>query len=187
MKFSIKFFDNWQFWKMLFFWVGHFECFFLFFIFIFAFFPWKQVKGYGLVRMGQNFEQAKREGTFWPIPTLLFHCPEFIFHIMKSRNQTSVLLSACCSLDNFWGNWEIWQIKCLGVIDTACIFRVFFTFDDLLFIFTNLNCIWPDFWWANRKQIFTKRVDWSWVHLSISQQKRGPILFRNLSTYQAFF
>ena len=84
MKFSIKFFVNWRFWKMLFFWVGHFECFSLKKISFFAFFPWKQVKGYGLVRMGQNFEQAKREGTFWPIPTLLFHSPELIFHIMKS-------------------------------------------------------------------------------------------------------
>ena len=38
-------------------------------IFFFAFFPWKLVKVYWLARMGQNFDQAKRDNTFWPDQT----------------------------------------------------------------------------------------------------------------------
>jgi hypothetical protein len=41
------------------------------FWFFFAFFPSKQVKNYGLARMGQNFEQAKCDNTFWPRPNIL--------------------------------------------------------------------------------------------------------------------
>ena len=37
----------------------------------FASFPWKQVKVYWLARMGQNFDQAKRDNTFWPRPNIL--------------------------------------------------------------------------------------------------------------------
>ena len=40
-------------------------------IVFFAFFQLKQVKGYGLVRMGQNFDQAKCDNTFWPRPNIL--------------------------------------------------------------------------------------------------------------------
>ena len=39
--------------------------------FFFAFFPWKLVKVYWLARMGQNFEQVKRDNTFWPMPNIL--------------------------------------------------------------------------------------------------------------------
>ena len=39
--------------------------------FFFAFFPWKLVKVYWLARMGQNFDQAKRDNTFWPTPNIL--------------------------------------------------------------------------------------------------------------------
>ena len=31
--------------------------------------PWKQVKVFWLARMGQNFDQAKRDNTFWLGPT----------------------------------------------------------------------------------------------------------------------
>ena len=41
MKFSQKNFENWRFWKMHFFWVGHFEFFFLKKIFFFCFIPMK--------------------------------------------------------------------------------------------------------------------------------------------------
>ena len=34
-------------------------------------FLWKQVKVYWLARMGQNFDQAKRDYTFWPMPNIL--------------------------------------------------------------------------------------------------------------------
>ena len=62
--------------------IGDFEkhCFFesailnLFFEFIylfFAFFPWKQVKVYWLARMGQIFDQATYDNTFWPRPNIL--------------------------------------------------------------------------------------------------------------------
>ena len=62
--------------------IGDFEkrCFFesailiFFFLkkkFFFAFFPWKQVKVYWLARMGQNFDQGKRDSTFWPRPNIL--------------------------------------------------------------------------------------------------------------------
>ena len=37
----------------------------------FAFFPWKQVKFYWLARTGQNFDQAKRDNSFWPRPNIL--------------------------------------------------------------------------------------------------------------------
>ena len=55
---------------MHFFWVGHFE-FFLKKKNFFAFFPWKLVKVYWLARMGQNFDQVKRDNTFWPMPNIL--------------------------------------------------------------------------------------------------------------------
>ena len=71
MKFSQKNFENWWFWKMHFFWVGHFEIFFPKKNFFFAFFPWKLVKVYWLARMAQNFDQAKRDNTFWPMPNIL--------------------------------------------------------------------------------------------------------------------
>ena len=32
---------------------------------------WKQVKVYWLARMGQNFDHAKRDNTFWPMPNIL--------------------------------------------------------------------------------------------------------------------
>ena len=41
------------------------------FWFFFAFFPWKLVKVYWLARMAQNFDQAKRDNTFWPTPNIL--------------------------------------------------------------------------------------------------------------------
>ena len=70
LKFSRKNFENWRFWKMHFFWVGHFEFFFQK-NFFFAFFPWKLVKVYWLARMAQNFDQAKCDNTFWPMPNIL--------------------------------------------------------------------------------------------------------------------
>ena len=39
--------------------------------FFFAFFAWKQVKVYWLARMGQNFDQGKRDSTFWPRQNIL--------------------------------------------------------------------------------------------------------------------
>ena len=36
-----------------------------------ASFPWKQVKVYWLARMGQNFDQAKSDDSFWPRPNIL--------------------------------------------------------------------------------------------------------------------
>ena len=39
--------------------------------FFFALFPWKLVKVYWLARMAQNFDQAKRDNTFWPTPNIL--------------------------------------------------------------------------------------------------------------------
>ena len=39
--------------------------------FFFAFFPWKLVKVYWLARMAQNFDQAKCDNTFWPMPNIL--------------------------------------------------------------------------------------------------------------------
>ena len=71
MKFSQKNFENWRFWKMHFFWVGHFEFFFSKKKFFFAFFPWKLVKVYWLARMGQNFDQAKCDNNFGLMPNIL--------------------------------------------------------------------------------------------------------------------
>ena len=48
-----------------------FESAIFFRILFFSFLPWKQVKNYWLARMGQNFEQAKRDNTFWPRPNIL--------------------------------------------------------------------------------------------------------------------
>ena len=53
------------------FWVGHFDFFFSKFFSFFAFFIWKLVKVYWLARMAQNFDQAKRDNTFWPTPNIL--------------------------------------------------------------------------------------------------------------------
>ena len=58
-------------WKTQFFWVGHFDFFFFQKKNFFAFFPWKLVKVYWLARMAQNFDQAKRDNTFWPTPNIL--------------------------------------------------------------------------------------------------------------------
>ena len=78
MKFSQKNFENWRFWKMHFFWVGHFDFFFQKKKGFFASFPWKHGKGYLLARMGQNFDQAKRDNTFWPMPNILTGSVSFI-------------------------------------------------------------------------------------------------------------
>ena len=34
-------------------------------------FPWKSVKVSWLARLGQNFDQAKRDNTFWPRPNIM--------------------------------------------------------------------------------------------------------------------
>ena len=39
--------------------------------YFFASLPWKQVKVYWLARMGQNFDQAKPDDTFWLMPNIL--------------------------------------------------------------------------------------------------------------------
>ena len=50
----------------------------------FASFPWKKVKVYWLARMAQNFDQTKRDNTFWPRPNILtgsvliFRCTGFL-------------------------------------------------------------------------------------------------------------
>ena len=54
---------------------------------------------------------------------------------------------------------------------------IFVTPVPILFSFINLNCIaWPHFWWANRKQIFNERVDWTWVHLSVNKNQVQVLL-----------
>jgi hypothetical protein len=64
MKFSQKFFENWRFWKISFFSVGHFEKFFLKKKKKIASFSCKMAKVSWLARMGQNFDQAKCDNTF---------------------------------------------------------------------------------------------------------------------------
>ena len=59
MKFSQKFFENWWFWKMHFFWVGHFEFFFSKKIFFF-FFPMK---------ISQSLLVSKDCSKFWSSQT----------------------------------------------------------------------------------------------------------------------
>ena len=79
----------------LFVWVGHFE-------FFFASFPWKQVKVYWLARMGQNFDQAKCDNTFWPMPNIL------------KGSVPSVLMSkkiSCASLDLISGSCCVYASK----------------------------------------------------------------------------
>ena len=66
MKFSQKNIENWQRWKMTFFWVGHFEFFFSKKIF-FVSSPWKLVTNYVLEWMGHDFQyydglQPKKKG-----------------------------------------------------------------------------------------------------------------------------
>ena len=56
MKFSQKNIENWQSWKMTFFWVGHFEFFFAKKKKKFASSPWKLVTNYVLEWMGLNFQ-----------------------------------------------------------------------------------------------------------------------------------
>ena len=55
VKISKKNIENWRFWKMSFFWVGHFEFFFSNFFF-FASFPLKSVQIYMVEWMGRNFD-----------------------------------------------------------------------------------------------------------------------------------
>ena len=71
MKFSRKNFENWRFWKISFFSVGHFEIFFSKKNFFFASFSFKMAKVSWLARMGQNFDQAKHDITFRPRPNIL--------------------------------------------------------------------------------------------------------------------
>ena len=83
MKFWRKLLSFWRCWKTQFFWVGHFE-------FFFASFPWKQVKVYWLARMGQNFDQAKRDDTFWPMQNILtgtVHNSNFLQKGKKSKYE----------------------------------------------------------------------------------------------------
>ena len=55
MKFSQKNIENWRFWKMTFFWVGHFEFYFFKKKIFFASSLWKLVTNYVLDLMGLNF------------------------------------------------------------------------------------------------------------------------------------
>ena len=64
MKFSRKNFENWRFWKISFFSVGHFEIFFSKKKKKIASFSCKMAKVSWLARMGQNFDQAKFDNTF---------------------------------------------------------------------------------------------------------------------------
>ena len=57
--------------------------------YFFASFPWKQVKVYWLARMGQNFDQAKRDNTFWPRPNILH--PSVVTKIALLNNQFKLL------------------------------------------------------------------------------------------------
>ena len=60
MKFSQKNFENWRFWKMHFFWVGHFEFFFSKKKFFFCFFPMK---------ISQSLLVSKDGSRFWSSQT----------------------------------------------------------------------------------------------------------------------
>ena len=55
-NFQKKNIENWQRWKMTFFWVGHFDFFFKKKKFFFASFPWKSAQIYMVEWMGQNFD-----------------------------------------------------------------------------------------------------------------------------------
>ena len=68
-------------------------------IFFFAFFEWKQVKVYWLARMGQNFDQAKCDGTFWPRPNILKGsvCLKYltIYPVVETTNKKMLTTSLC--------------------------------------------------------------------------------------------
>ena len=82
MKFSLKNIENWRFWKMTFFWVGHFG----FFFFkktnkSFASFPWKSVNIYRIARMGQHFDDYPGIQQIHGMPILLQKSVPMQFYI----------------------------------------------------------------------------------------------------------
>ena len=73
----VKHFENWRFWKIQFFWVGHFRIFF-------ASSPWKSVKGSWRSRMGRNFDDYLG---FQPKITHARHyCPQYRFKKFQIHN-----------------------------------------------------------------------------------------------------
>ena len=103
MKFSRKNFENWRFWKISFFSVGHFEIFFSKKNIFFASFSCKMAKVSWLARMGQNFDQAKCDNTFWPRPNILTGSvtyPKVIFCFLESLFQQQIMLISHRS--EFW-------------------------------------------------------------------------------------
>ena len=140
MKFSIIFFENWRFWKMLFFWVCHFEC-------VFLLFPMKTSQRLLVSKDGSKFWTSQTWRHFLtqtkhfegecnrPRPFYFTVQNWFFILFRKSWHKISVLSSVCCTRDNFWGNMtnQVFRSNWYSMY-----FQGFFTFDDLLFIFTNL-------------------------------------------------
>ena len=80
---------------MSFFSVGHFEFFF------FASFSCKMAKVSWLARMGQNFDQAKCDNTFWPRPNILTGsvCS---MHSYSTKNSSTKF----CTRNGFYRRWH---------------------------------------------------------------------------------
>ena len=81
--------------------LSFFECAILIF---FSSFPWKSVKVYWLARMGQNFDQAKRDNTFWPRPNILHPS---VYVPTWNRKTTWCTGGA---VKQSWVNWKVGPI-----------------------------------------------------------------------------
>ena len=59
----------------------------------FTSFPWKLVKVYWLARMDQNFDQAKGDNNFWPIPN--FWRGVYAWHQQTPQDLHTMTLTIC--------------------------------------------------------------------------------------------
>ena len=73
--------------------------------FFFASFSWKQVKVYWLARMGQNFDQAKRDNTFWTRPNILYPSVAYMSPSFSDVTKDDRKFSTVLSILTMWSAW----------------------------------------------------------------------------------
>ena len=129
MKFLKKNIENWQRWKMTFFWVGHFEFFFFKKKFFFASLPWKLVNIYRLARMCRNFDEkilriggAGKWGFFEAAILNFLSRPFWIFFCFISVKNPALLYEVTFFSAIWMVFSESWKRSCSNFNAHDCIY-----------------------------------------------------------------
>ena len=70
---------------------------------------WKLVKVYWLARMGQNFDQAKRDNNFWPMPNILKG--SVIWQLKNSKHHLKEVSGLCTNGTLIEWAWSAWSSR----------------------------------------------------------------------------